>query len=173
MPMPMPHPEPSFHIRELTAVDAEALLAFEIENREWFESHIEARDPGFYSVQGVSAHIEDYLSGLAAGTWHPFIIEDASARIVGRANLKNIHTPPQAAEVGYRIARDAGGRGLATLALRHLIQQARERWGLTQLIAYVYEENVGSAKVLDRCGFTRATSDESPTGSERRFVRLL
>ena len=173
MPTPMHHPEQRLRIRELTDADAEALLAFEIENREWFESHIEAREPGFYSPQGVSDHIQDYLSRFSTGTWHPFVIEDASTRIVGRANLKNIHTPPNAAEVGYRIARDAGGQGLATRALNHLIEQARERWELTQLIAYVYQENVGSAKVLDRCGFTLAAENENPTGSARRFVRSL
>ncbi len=27
------------------------------------------------------------------------------------------------------------------------------RWELTQLVAYVYERNVGSRKVLERCGF--------------------
>ncbi|MGH8348944.1 MAG: GNAT family N-acetyltransferase, partial [Pseudomonas sp.] len=38
----------SFSVRELKKTDAEALLAFETHNREWFESHIDARDPAFY-----------------------------------------------------------------------------------------------------------------------------
>lgn len=165
--------EDTFYIREMKRCDIEALLAFEIENREWFESHIEARAAAFYSLQGVGSHIDEYLCAMAAGTWHPFVIEDHSARIVGRANLKNINTAPNTAEVGYRVARNAGGQGLATLALRHLIQQARERWRLTQLIAFVYTANVGSAKVLDRCGFSLAASDESPSCGERRFIRSL
>ncbi|MNO10102.1 hypothetical protein D3C81_2337380 [compost metagenome] len=54
--------------------DAQALLAFEIRNREWFESHIDAREPSFYSSQGVADHIESYLSDFAVGAWHPFVI---------------------------------------------------------------------------------------------------
>lgn len=141
-------------VRQLRATDAKTLLAFERENREWFETHIEARAPAFYGLEGVNAHIQTYLHGLACGTWDPYILLDASGEMVGRANLKHIDTHNRCAEVGYRIARHACGQGLATRALEHLIAQARTRWQLVQLVAYAYEENVGSKKVLDRCGFT-------------------
>ena len=161
----------SFSVRELKRTDVEALLAFETHNRAWFESHIDARDLDFYSEQGVAEHIEGYLSGFAVGAWHPFVIEDANERIVGRANLKCINALTGRAEVGYRIDQGACGQGLATLALRHLIQEAKVRWQLTQLVAYVFEENVGSRKVLDRCGFLLeqpACTDK--TAGECRFV---
>jgi ribosomal-protein-alanine N-acetyltransferase len=159
----------TFKIRELKSNDTEALLAFEVRNREWFESHIDARDSSFYSLQGVAEHIQGYLSGFAVGAWHPLVIEDASERIVGRANLKSIDPAKGCAEVGYRIDRDACGRGLATQALRHLIEQAQHRWQLTQLVAYVFKENVGSRKVLERCGFVceRFPGNEE---AECRFV---
>ncbi|WP_297846257.1 GNAT family N-acetyltransferase [Pseudomonas sp.] len=161
----------AFRVRELKSTDAEALLAFEIHNREWFESHIDARDPSFYSLQGVTDHIECFLSDFAIGAWHPFVIEDSSGKIVGRANLKSINSPKGSAEVGYRIDQRACGQGLATLALRHLIQEAQMRWGLTQLVAYVYTENVGSRKVVGRCGFLfEQPSCDEKTGGECRFV---
>lgn len=162
---------PSFTVRELQPTDTAALLAFEIRNREWFESHIEARDPAFYSLQGVAEHIESYLSGFAAGAWHPLVIEDAHERIVGRANLKSIHSPPNTAQVGYRIDQQFCGQGLATRALRHLIQEARTRWELTQLVAYVYQDNPGSQKVLARCGFLlEPPSSADKTEGECRFA---
>jgi ribosomal-protein-alanine N-acetyltransferase len=161
----------SFSVRELKKTDTEALLAFEIHNREWFESHIDPRDPAFYSLQGVADHIESYLSDWVIGAWHPFVIEDASQTIVGRANLKSIDLATGSAEVGYRIDQRACGQGLATLALRHLIQEAQMRWGLSQLVAYAYKENLGSRKVLDRCGFQlEAPACNDNTGGEDRFV---
>ncbi|MBV7528112.1 MULTISPECIES: GNAT family N-acetyltransferase [Pseudomonas] len=161
----------SFSVRELKMTDAQALLAFEIQNREWFESHIDARAPAFYSLQGVADHIESYLSDFAIGAWHPFVIEDSSRRIVGRANLKSIDSSTGSAEVGYRIDQRVCGQGLATRALRHLIQEARIRWGLAQLVAYAFRENAGSRKVLDRCGFKlEQLSCNDNTGGEDRFV---
>jgi ribosomal-protein-alanine N-acetyltransferase len=144
----------SYNVRPLLSTDAESLLKFEVENREWFETHIDPRAPSFYSLQGVKEHIQSYLDGLAAGSWQPFVIEDGNGQIVGRANLKDINLPLGSAEVGYRIARHACGQGLATLALKHLIVEAKSRWQLTQLIAEVYEENSASRKVLERCGFS-------------------
>lgn len=144
----------SFNIRELRSTDTQALLAFEIRNRDWFESHIDARDPAFYSLCGVAEHIEGYLADYEMGFWHPLIIEDANQKIVGRANLKSIDSTSSSAEVGYRIDQQLCGQGLATLALKRLIQEARERWVLKQLVAYVFKENVGSRKVLERCGFS-------------------
>ncbi|MDP9782086.1 ribosomal-protein-alanine N-acetyltransferase [Pseudomonas fluorescens] len=163
-----------FRIRELEITDAQALLAFEIHNREWFESQIDARDPAFYSWAGVTDHIESYLADFAAGAWHPFVIEDAGGRIVGRANLKGIHAPHGCAEVGYRIDQRVCGQGLATLALKHLIEAARIHWGLTGLVAYVYENNVGSRKVLERCGFLpEVLSGGEEVEGGRRFARSI
>ncbi|WP_448108126.1 GNAT family N-acetyltransferase [Pseudomonas azerbaijanoccidentalis] len=160
-----------FRVRELNSTDTEALLAFEIQNREWFESHIDARAAAFYTLQGVAEHIQSYLSDFAIGVWHPFVIEDDNGEIVGRANLKSIDSANSTAEVGYRIDQRACGQGLATLALKHLIQEAQMRWGLTQLVAYVYEANIGSKKVLGRCGFLLEPPPTSAkAGDEHRFV---
>ncbi|MDB6143845.1 MAG: acetyltransferase [Pseudomonas sp.] len=166
-------------IRTLQSTDAEALLTFELDNREWFERHIDARDAAFYSVQGVTDHIAAYLSDFAAGAWHPFVIEDPDGTIVGRANLKSIDISERSAEVGYRVAQSACGRGLATLAVRHLIQEAQLHWNLKQLVANVYAGNIGSAKVLKRCGFLiepiagQEGTGQEGTEHEHRFSLLI
>jgi len=147
----------SVKIRTLHIADSKNLLRFELDNREWFERHVDARASSFYSLLGVTAHIESYLSGLENGTWHPFVIEDDNGKIVGRANLKDINLSDRSAEVGYRIAESACGQGLATLAVSRLIEEGKLRWNLKRLVANVYAENVGSAKVLKRCGFSVET----------------
>jgi ribosomal-protein-alanine N-acetyltransferase len=164
----------SFKVRELQNADTHALLEFEVRNRQWFESQIEPRAPGFYSEQGVAEHIASCLAGLDEGSWHPWVVVDHHQRIVGRANLKSIDTAVGCAEVGYRIDQQAAGKGLATFALKRLIHEARKRWQLRQLVAFVYEQNLGSQKVLARCGFLPDPGDAGEsTGDERRFVLSL
>lgn len=164
----------AFNVRELQRTDAAALLAFEVNNRAWFESQIDARDPGFYSLAGVTEHIDGFLADFALGAWHPLVIEDVSGCIVGRANLKSIDPANGRAEVGYRVGEQACGQGLATQALRYLIEQARGRWALRQLVAYVFENNAGSRTVLERCGFQPDDAGDGaiPAG-ERRYVLAL
>lgn len=164
----------SFKIRELEATDAEALLAFEMHNRQWFESRIDARPGSFYSASGVAQHIQSYLCDFAAGVWHPLVIEDSNEKIVGRANLKCIDPATRSAEVGYRIDQGSCGQGLATLALEHLIEQARSRWTLRQLQAYVFKDNLGSQKVLARCGFSPVpAADDQAASAELRYRLTL
>jgi RimJ/RimL family protein N-acetyltransferase len=52
--------------------------------------------------------------------------------------------------VGYWIGREFWGRGLATKALAELLTEAPER----PLYAYVATSNLGSIRVLEKCGFT-------------------
>jgi RimJ/RimL family protein N-acetyltransferase len=53
--------------------------------------------------------------------------------------------------VGYWLGRDFWGRGLATAALAELVQELKVR----PLYAYVATSNVGSIRVLEKCGFAR------------------
>jgi len=52
--------------------------------------------------------------------------------------------------VGYWIGREFWGRGLATKALAELLTEITER----PIHAYVATSNIGSVRVLEKCGFT-------------------
>lgn len=58
--------------------------------------------------------------------------------------------PAGAREVGYWIGRAFWGQGVATAALAAFLRQVPER----PLFAHVATDNVGSLRVLERCGFT-------------------
>jgi len=143
-------------IRTLRLSDAPALLEFELANRDWFESQVDARAPDFYNLDGVAFHIQDYLTRHAAGAMHPCVVVDEEGDIVGRCNLKEIDRNAQRAEVGYRIASYACGRGLAGAALSHLMELAYGQWQLSGLDAHVTIANAASARVLERAGFSLA-----------------
>ena len=52
-------------------------------------------------------------------------------------------------EVGYWIGREYWGRGIATCALGLLLQELSDR----PLFAHVARHNIGSRRVLEKCGF--------------------
>lgn len=58
-----------------------------------------------------------------------------------------------AAEVGYWLAPAYWGQGIATQALLQLLALVRRDTQLVRLHATVYEGNIGSCKVLEKCGF--------------------
>ncbi|WP_425254607.1 GNAT family N-acetyltransferase [Janthinobacterium sp. NFX145] len=145
-------------IRTLRPDDAAPLLAFEHANRTWFERHIDRRPDAFYSIEGIQAHVAQFLNEHAQGRMHPCVIVDEQGQLIGRANLKDIDGQAQTAEVGYRIGEQQAGKGLATAALYHLIALAQDEWRLASLCAYAIDGNAASIRVLERCGFVQGTA---------------
>lgn len=67
--------------------------------------------------------------------------------------------------VGYWIGREFWGKGLATKALAELLAEETAR----PLYAYVATSNIGSIRVLEKCGFTlsgRKTEFDEALGEE-------
>jgi len=58
--------------------------------------------------------------------------------------------------VGYWLGREFWGKGLATQALAELIDEL----GTRPLHAYVAKTNIGSIRVLEKCGFVPSDEDE-------------
>jgi len=79
------------------------------------------------------------------------VLVEEDGSIVGRVNL--FEAAGGSADLGFRIAERAAGRGLATAAVRQLFTLAVAEYGLTVLRAAARVENVGSRTVLTRTGF--------------------
>ena len=58
-------------------------------------------------------------------------------------------------EIGYWVGESYWGNGIATEALRQMTQIGFEELGLRKLFAPVLSPNVGSMKVLEKCGYER------------------
>jgi ribosomal-protein-alanine N-acetyltransferase len=141
------------HLRPVAGADAAALLRFELEHRAYFERWVNARDPAFYSADGVAAAIAAAESAWTAGQAYQYLIVDG-ARIVGRVNLTNIRRAHFfCADLGYRIGEHDGGRGIASRAVALCLERAFGEHGLRRIEATARPVNQGSIRVLERNGF--------------------
>lgn len=136
------------------AADLPALLAFELQNRAYFEATINARPAHYYSVEGVGAAIAQAQREARHDQAYQYLLWDAGV-LVGRANLTKVRRAHfHSAELGYRIAQSAGGRGLASEAVRQVLALAFGEHGLVRVEATARPENEGSIRVLQKNGFT-------------------
>ena len=143
----------AIHLRPVAAADADALLRFEVEHRAYFERWVQARDPAFYSVDGVAAAIAAAEAAWAAGQACQYLVVDGD-RIVGRVNLTNIRRAHFfCADLGYRIGEHDGGRGIASRAVALCLERAFGEHGLQRIEAVARPVNQGSIRVLERNGF--------------------
>lgn len=136
--------------------DLEALIDFEFKNRAFFESRINARPPEFYSRDGVAKAIDAALADARADRAYQFLLRDGTGALVARINLHGVRRQHfHSAEVGYRVAEAANGRGHASRALGLLLPIAYDSLGLQRLEAKVHAGNPASTRVLLRHGFSQ------------------
>ena len=139
-------------LQRLRADHGPAVLAFELANRAYFATFISDRGDDFFD-QFTDRH-QALLAEQEAGLSACYVLVADDGSVLGRFNLTGIegHT----AEVGYRVAQQVAGRGVATAAVRELCQVAAACHGLRTLKAATSRENVASQKVLANAGFVAA-----------------
>ena len=136
-------------LQQLDAGHAPAVLAFELANRTYFAASISDRGDEFYD-QFTDRHralLADQEAGLCA--CYVLVADDGS--VLGRFNLYDIGDGT--ADLGYRVAQQVAGRGVATRSVRELCRIAAARHGLRTLRAATSHGNAASQKVLAKAGF--------------------
>ncbi|MEU2780178.1 GNAT family N-acetyltransferase [Streptomyces sp. NPDC007162] len=128
---------------------APALLAFERENRAYFAATVPDRGDRFFAR--FDEVLRERLAEQDAGVCYFHVLVDAAGAVLGRVNLVDV--ADGSADLGYRIAEHAAGRGLATSAVREICRRAADSYGLTVLRAATTPDNAASRAVLARTGF--------------------
>jgi ribosomal-protein-alanine N-acetyltransferase len=143
-------------LQRLRSDHAAAVLDFEWANRAYFASSVSDRGDEFFA-QFDERHRE-LLAEQDTGVCAFYVLVDEDGAVVGRFNFYGIGSGM--ADVGYRLAEEVTGRGLATSVLRQLCRLAAEQCGLTTLNAKVRDDNAASRRVLEKAGFVRTGSAE-------------
>jgi [ribosomal protein S5]-alanine N-acetyltransferase len=151
-------------LQRVRADHAQAILAFELANRGYFAASISDRGDEFFD------HFTDRHGELLAeqdsGTGAFYVLVGDDRSILGRFNLYRIKDGT--AELGYRVAQDVAGRGVATATVRELCRIAAAQYGLRTIRAVTSCDNVASQKVLKKAGFGPVgPADPADVGGKR------
>ena len=134
---------PVFYEHQLDP-DATAMAAFPARDRAAFDAHWATNVLGNAAAITQTILVEDQVAGYI-GSW-----PQDGARLVG-----------------YWIGKEHWGKGVATKALAAFLQLVTER----PLHAHVVEHNVGSIRVLEKCGFS-FEREERIEGADQHVVEL-
>jgi len=135
-------------LQRLRADHGQAVLAFELANRDYFAVSISDRGDDFYGqfTERHGAVLAEQEAGISA-----FYVLVDEGSVLGRFNLYDIKDAT--AKLGYRVAEHVAGRGMATATVREVCRLAAAQYGLRALTAATSSENVASRKVLTKAGF--------------------
>jgi ribosomal-protein-alanine N-acetyltransferase len=137
------------HLQRLGPQHEAAVFRFETENREWFARSVPDRGDAYFAA--FPARHAALLAEQDAGVCHFHVLVDEEGAVLGRFNLVDVAAG--AAELGFRVAEGAAGRGVATDGVHRTCALAASDYGLDRLIADAARDNPGSLGVLRRTGF--------------------
>lgn len=90
-----------------------------------------------------------------SGEYHDWGIEfKENSKFIGTCGFSTFDPDNLKAEIGYVLNPDYHGMGIATEAVKAVIEYSFDNLGLHRLEARTVEENTASEKVLEKCGFT-------------------
>lgn len=145
---------PELTLHPIAEADPAEVLAFELENRAFFERAMAGFGDDFYTLEAMAQVLAERAQAWEADESFYYLMRDAAGELVGRINLFGVRRgPAQMAEIGYRVAERHGGKGYATRAVGLVLQDAFGRHGLHRLEAATSPRNVGSQVVLVKNGF--------------------
>ena len=112
--------------------------------------------PAWVEVAQARTYLEHARAGMDSGEIFPWAIADGdSDRLIGALTLFSLHVEQRRAEIGYSLAPDFQGRGMAEEALRRALHFAFEQLGLRRLEADIDPRNIASCRLVERLGFVR------------------
>lgn len=106
-----------------------------------------------YTEKDAQAFIQDMLAADSTKTFAFAIIDDENKAIgsIGAFRCENIHR--QTAEMGYYLAEEYWGKGIATEAVKQLADHVFNQTDIMRIFAEPFSTNRGSCRVLEKSGF--------------------
>jgi RimJ/RimL family protein N-acetyltransferase len=147
---------PRLDLIPLTDDDAEAILAGSRDGRPWSPGY---PTPGDIETAGWPAPVDPRWATLQ-------VVERATGLAIGGIGC---HGAPAGGvvEIGYGIAPEVRGRGIATEALAAFVAFLEVQPEVRIIRAATDADNEPSQRVLERCGFVAVARDEQATAWRR------
>jgi RimJ/RimL family protein N-acetyltransferase len=108
-----------------------------------------------YEEEHARTWIEQTIRDWDERTHAAFAVTDRGGEVVGAIGLRLHRNYALSGSLGYWVAPEARGRGVATTSLRLLVRWALEEAGLARLELVTDPDNIASQKVAERAGFKR------------------
>jgi ribosomal-protein-serine acetyltransferase len=141
-------------LRAVTVADGPALAAFVADNREHLGRFLFGLVEEIVDPASAEQHCQAMVELQAQGSLLELYLVDEDDRMCGSVRLRDIDGRSRSGNVGYLLAADHVGRGLATRAVAGVVDWAFTVLQLHRVELRCVASNSASAAVAGRLGFT-------------------
>ena len=140
-------------LRTWTEDDVESALEIVLRNREHLQTYMQWMTPD-YSIEAAKKFISDGIAHrLERKTLGLAILR--KEKLVGSSGFNRLDWSARVCEIGYWIDHAEEGKGIITRACRTMIDYAFGELGMNRVEIRCSTENIRSAAVPERLGFTK------------------
>ena len=143
------HQEPHVWLRALEPEDLEVLYQVENDREVW--------DVGLTNVPYSRYVLRDFIAHSSGDIYTDrqvrLMVENDEGETVGIVDLLNFDPAHRRAEIGVVIRKERRRQGVATAALKELLDYARKTLHLHQVYAFVSKDNEASSRLFLKLGF--------------------
>jgi ribosomal-protein-alanine N-acetyltransferase len=136
-------------LRPLELGDAPAIHAYQSDAE--FHRYVSTEPPT--SPEVIGEMVKDWLA-LAAEKRRPVwvMVAKESHRVIGTISFNALGLKNSCGQLGYEVAREQWGKGIATEAVRAVLGHGFGTMGLNRIAAYCWDGNVASQRVMEKAG---------------------
>lgn len=138
----------NFHLRPFTLKDLDSLIRFG--NNYQIAKNMTNRFPHPYTEKDGKAFI-GYASAESPHRILAIEVKGEAAGGIGVHPQTDIHC--RNAEMGYWLAEPYWGKGIISRAIPLMLEYGFKNWDIDRIFARPFGTNVGSQRVLEKCGF--------------------
>ncbi len=142
-------------LEKLRIEDSKALFEFELNNKTYFEKTVPSRGDEYYQFDSFLHQLDSLIDEQNHEISNFYLIKDINHSILGRMNLVDIEKEQAIGHLGYRVGQLYAGKGIASRALKLLLEKISEEGIVKQVKAKTTTNNIASQRVLEKNGFER------------------
>jgi len=139
-----------FLLRRIKPQDRDQLAKIANNRKIWL--NLRDQFPHPYSMQDADSYINMVIDEQPHFSF-AIDLNGKFAGMIGIVGLNDVYK--HTAEIGYWLGEPYWGHGIMTKACRIITKYALEDFAFTRIQAGIFEYNVASMKVLEKCGYTK------------------
>jgi aminoglycoside 6'-N-acetyltransferase len=157
-------------IRPLDIDDLEDFVAY---RQDPVVARFQGWEPTFSMEDGRALVLAQPSGALPPpGSWLQLALRETNGALIGDVAVHTLEDEPNSFELGVTLARAAQGAGLATEALRAVLEHLFMEVGATRIVAVCDTRNQPVARLLQRVGLQKERSEIDAEWFKREWITL-
>ncbi len=130
------------------------------------------------SIEDSKMIVQQWLASAQENKPNPWaLVDKKTLKVIGSITVDSpadldTETVPGRKYLGYCLSADHWGRGLMSEAVKAVLDYLVQNNLAQDVVAFVVVENIGSKRVLEKCGFTQDTTYTKTLEEKGRMLTL-